>query len=136
MTNGANTWGVQFSHIKWLESLLQAHDNVLNVSRHNDIIFEIDRQAQSDHLTLLCCNEYTMGLTLVHRALHEFGKLDIMYIGGGWCSYTKEAKGFCLKQQIGLYVTDEMSGALWKSAFWDYHKRDKDGNPEYHYGNG
>ncbi|WP_156972483.1 hypothetical protein [Nitrosospira sp. NpAV] len=72
-----------------------------------------------------------MGLTMVQRALHEFGTLNIIYIGGGWCGYTNEAKDFCLEAKIGLYVTDDMSGALWRDNFWTYHRKDKDGNPVY-----
>lgn len=130
--NGTNNWNVSFAHISWLEKLLISHANVATVSRHDDIVFEVDRKQQADHLAIFCCNEYTMGLTLVQRALHEFGKLDLIYIGGGWCGYTNEAKKFCLDQRIGLYVTEEMSGALWRSEFWSYYRKDTDGDPIYH----
>ena len=128
-SNGTNTWDVSFSHIAWFERLLKTHSNILNVSRHHDLLFEVDRKRQSDHLSIFCCNEYTMGLTMVQRAIHEFGTLNLIYIGGGWCGYTTEAKEFCLEAKIGLYVTDEMSGALWRDDFWSYHRKDKDGNP-------
>lgn len=130
--NGSNTWDVSYSHIAWFERLLTTHPNVSACFRHDDIVFEVDRERQRDHLTIVCCNEYTMSLTMVHRALHEFGPLSLIYIGGGWCSYTGEAKEFCLESKIGLYVTDEMSGALWRNDFWSYVKKDKDGNPVDH----
>lgn len=133
MTNGSNSWGVSFSHISWLERLLSTHGNVAEVSRRNDIVFDIVRKTYKDHLVVLCCNEYVMGLTQVHRALAEFGKLNIVYIGGGWCGYTRQAKEFTLDQQIGLFVTDELSGALWKREYWNHHKRDQKGDPEYFY---
>ncbi|SRR6266496_5699348 len=133
MTNGGNTWGVSFSHISWFDRLVRTHANVTNVTRHDDLVFELDRKAQQDHLTAFCCNEYTMGITSVQRALSEFGNLNIVYIGGGWCGYTREAKQFCLDSKIGLYVTDEMSGALWKDEFWDYHQKDREGNPLYRF---
>lgn len=129
--NGTNDWNVPFSDITWFSRLLRTHGNVTNISRHDDIVFEINRIKQSDRLKVFCCRQYSMGLTLVHRALAEFGSLNVIYIGGGWNGYTPEAKEFCLDQRIGLYVTDEMSGALWKDEYWDYHRRDKDGNPEY-----
>lgn len=132
MTNNcSNTWDVRYSHIAWFERLLTSHPNVQTVSRHHDLVFEVDRKQQMDHLTIFCCNEYTMGLTMVHRALHEFGDLSLIYIGGGWCGYTREAKEFCLDARIGLYVTDEMSGALGKTDSWNYHQKDRDGNPIY-----
>jgi hypothetical protein len=130
-SNGFNDWDVPFSHILWFERLLQTHQNIIAVSRHHDLIFEVDRKKQKDHLTVFCCRKYTMGLTMVQRALHEFGALNIIYIGGGWSGYTNEAKDFCLEAKIGLYVTDDMSGALWQDAFWAYYRKDKDGNSVY-----
>jgi hypothetical protein len=130
--NGANNWNVSFAHISWLERLLITHGNVLGVSRHDDLVFEVQRRRQADELSVVCLNEYTMGLTAVHRVIHELGKPSIIYVGGGWCGYTMQAKQFCLSEQIGLYVTDEMSGGLWANECWSYCKRDKDGNPVYH----
>lgn len=134
MTNGSNTWGVPFSDITWLSHLLENHRNVISVNRHRDILFTVARKTQNDALSVLCLREYTMGLTLVQRALQEFGELDVIYIGGGWNSYTSQAKDFCLKASIGLYVSDEMSGALWGNEYWTYHKKDAKGNPDYFIG--
>ncbi|NKC13838.1 MAG: hypothetical protein GKR94_17115 [Gammaproteobacteria bacterium] len=131
MTNGGNTWDVAYSRIVWFEQLLRSHQNVQTVQRRDDIIFEVERQKQRDHLIALCCYEYTMGITAVHRAQAEFGKLDLIHIGGGWCGYTEEAKKYCLSSRIGLYVSDEMTGALWRDEVWSYHKKDRDGNPIY-----
>ena len=79
---------------------------------------------QGIHMSVVCLNEYTMGFTAVQRVIQEFGKPGIIYIGGGWCGYTQQAKDFCLREHIGLYVTDEMSGALWADEYWTYHKID------------
>ncbi|GAB2469092.1 hypothetical protein GCM10027082_20760 [Comamonas humi] len=122
--NGNNAWGVPFSDITWFERLLQNHDNVTNIQRHDDIIFEIDRTRQSDHLKIMCCRQYTMSITLVQKALSDFGKLNIIYIGGGWNSYDTDAKLFCIQQRIGLYTTPEMSGGLWENDYWSYEKPD------------
>jgi hypothetical protein len=130
-SNGSNEWNVPFSDIAWFERLLRTHRNVNDVSRHDDIVFNVERVRQRDQLTILCCRQYAMGITLVHRALAEFGRLSVIYIGGGWNGYTSEAKDFCVNQQIGLYVTDEMSGALWRDDYWAYHRRDSEGNPEF-----
>ena len=133
MTNGQNAWGVRFSHITWFERFLRTHGNVVEASRHDDIIFDIVRKKQGDQLVALCCNEYTAGITIVQRALAEFGGVNVIYIGGGWCGYTAQAKEFCVSSRIGIFVTDEMMGALWADDYWNYHKRDQNGNPIYHY---
>lgn len=133
MTNGKNAWGVPYSQITWFERLLAGHGNVARVERHDDIVFEVDRKAPADHIKMLCCREYTMGVTAVLRGLSEFGAVNIFYIGGGWCGYTREAKEFGLAQKIGIFISDEMTGALWKNDYWAYHKRNKDGHPIYFY---
>jgi hypothetical protein len=124
--NGSNNWGVAFSHITWFQRLLVTHGNVTNIDRHDDVIFEVDRVRQSDHLTILCCSEYTMSLTLVQKALAEFGDLNIIHIGGGWNSYTYDAKDFCFSRHTGLYASPEITGALWKNEFWSYEKPNTD----------
>lgn len=130
--NGSNSWDVSFAHISWFERLLRAHGNCGTLTRRDDLVFELYRKQQKDHLSVVCLNEYTMGITAVQRVIHEFGKPSIIYIGGGWCGYTEQAKQFCLSEGIGLYVTNEMSGALWATEYWAYHQRDRDGNPIYH----
>jgi len=122
--NGSNSWGVPFSDVTWFERLLLNHNNVTNVDRHDDIVCEVDRVKQSDHLRIFCCRQYTMTLTLVQKAIAEFGPLNIIYIGGGWNSYSDDAKDFCTGQRIGLYTTPEMSGGLWRNEYWSYEKPD------------
>lgn len=135
MSNGANTWGVSYAQIVWFQNLLIGHQNVEpGASRSQDILFTIQRHKQEDELRVLCCNEYVMGQTAVQRAIAEFPSPNIIYVGGTWCKYTKQAKDYCLQNRIGLYNSGEMSGALWANDFWAYHKRDKDGDPVYFFG--
>jgi hypothetical protein len=131
MSNGTNTWGVRFSKIVWFEKLLQGHSNIATVKRDRDILFTVQRRSPSDTLSILACDEYVAGMEVVLRALHEFGPLNIIHVGGGWCGYTEEAKRFCLDNKIGIYITDEMSGALWKRDYWAYHKTDEKGDAHY-----
>lgn len=133
MTNGQNDWGVSFSKIAWLERLLYNHPNVLDVNRQADIYFTVRRQKQKDSLAVLACDEYAAGMEVVLRACSEFKKIDIIHVGGGWCGYTGPAKQYCRENRIGIYVSDEMSGALWADEYWSYHKHDKKGDPVYFY---
>ena len=131
MTNGSNNWGVDYSSIKWVENLLVSHRNVLRVERHDDICFSVNRSNQNDIIEIVTCQEYTAGHAVVQRALSDFGNIDIIHIGGSWNGYTRDAKQYCIQNRIGLYVSNEMSGALWKDDFWAYHQRDDEGNPSY-----
>jgi hypothetical protein len=133
MTNGSNDWGVSFSRISWLDKVLRAHDNIKSVTRHNDIVFELERRSPGDHLRLICCDEYALGMLVVQRALTEFAPLHIISSGGSWTGYTPEAKEHCINAKIGLYNSTEINGALRKVDYWDFHRTDDKGNPEYCY---
>ena len=105
MTNGSNSWNVSFSYISWLDRLLKNHDNVTNVERHDDIIFEIDRKGQKDHLKVLCCNEYAMGLTLVQRGLSEFGNVNIFILAADGTDTPALLRNFVWRRRLeSLYL--------------------------------
>jgi hypothetical protein len=130
MNSGGNTWGVSFSRITWLNSVLKNHPNVRNVFRRDDIVFDIQRNT-GPAITLVCLDEYTLGVAAAERVFEEFPDAKLIYVGGNWNKYTFEAKELCRSRGIGLYNASEINGALWKNEFATYCKRDKDGNPIY-----
>jgi hypothetical protein len=133
MTNGSNDWGVTFGRISFLDQILRNHGNVANVNRERDILFTVNRRNQSDVLRVLCCEEYAFGVTLLNRALTEFGSLEVVYVGGEWNGYTVDAKEQCLAQHIGLYNIKEIAGGLWRNDYWAYNRKAEDGNPVFAY---
>lgn len=130
MTNGANSWGVSYSRIAWLETVIKSHDNVASFSRHNDIIMEVTRKIGCP-LIIICLDEYTLGEAAARRVMQEFPSVNFISVGGNWNGYAPEAKALCLSNRIGLFNSSELSGALFKDEFWTYHKKDKEGNPIY-----
>ena len=132
MSNGSNDWGVTFGRISWLGEALESHRNVLRVMRHDDVIFEVTR-VKGSSLTIICLDEYALGVAVLRRIDREFSRVNFIYVGGNWNGYTPEAKERCVSRQIGLYNASEISGALWKDDFWTYVKKDDKGNPEYQY---
>lgn len=132
MTNGSNSWGISYSRIAWLENAVKSHDNIINVTRHDDIIIEAERKDGSS-ITIICLDEYALGESGIYRVLQEFPSVNFISVGGNWNGYTPEAKRLCLERKIGLFNSSELTGALWKNDFWNYHQRDKDGNPVYQF---
>lgn len=132
MNNGSNEWGVSFSRIAWLESAIGNHGNVLTVSRHDDIILEVERE-KGGQVTVICLDEYSFGEAAAHRVFQEFPEVDFISVGGNWNGYTPEAKKLCISKKIGLYNSSELTGALWLENFWSYAAKDDDGNPVYQY---
>lgn len=108
--------------------ILSAHDNVQSYERTKDILFKFQRKSQKDTITLLGADEYVYSLALVRRAIEDFGPIDIISVGGSWNGYSQQAKDYCLENKIGLYNSNELSGGIWKDEFWEYFRKDKDGN--------
>ena len=113
MSNGRNDWNVSYVYIVWLEKLLNSHGNVRNITRIRDIYFEVKRINQNDTITILCLNEYSMGVTMVHRAIDEFSPLNIIYVGGNWNRYTSEADEYCSENGMGICNASGISKMLW-----------------------
>lgn len=132
MTNGGNSWGVSYSRIVWLEDAVKNHDNVVSVSRHDDIILEVKRR-RGCALVIICLDEYALGESGVRRVMQEFPAVNFISVGGNWNGYVHEAKELCLSRKIGLFNSSELSGALFKDDFWAYHKKDQEGSPSYPY---
>jgi hypothetical protein len=93
----------------------------------------VKRTQQRDSLRILCCDEYAFGVTFLTRAIGEFGPLNIIFVGGAWHGYTREAKEECADRKIGLYNAQELNGALWKNKYWSYNRKGEEGNPIFAY---
>lgn|ERR1043166_2826167 len=132
MRNGSNNWGVCFSRVSWLEAALRDHGNIRSVTRHDDIVFEVERISGSS-LTILCLDEYSFGESAAQRVFQEFPDVNLISVGGNWNGYTPEAKQLCLSRHVGLYNSSEINGAIWKDDFWNYFRKDPKGNPDYPY---
>lgn len=126
--NGKNDYDATFGRIMFLQRILEAHADVTIRSRHDDIVFEFERPGQGDHLTVVCLDEYTVSLETVMRVVAEFPDTNVIYVGGKWNVYTREAFEFCEKRNIGIYNAGELAGGLYRKNFWSYEKFDEDGN--------
>lgn len=131
MPKHRNNWGVSYSVISFLERALSNHGNVQNVTRKDDIIFHIIRSRNMSNITLLCADEYAFSLALVHRCQEEFPDVNCISVGGAWNGYTWEAKKYCKENEIGLFVSPELLGALWHEKYWEFCPKDTEGNPFY-----
>lgn len=128
--NGQNEWGVSYGRITFLERILATHPNVATLDRHDDIVFEVQRNQQGDELTVVCVDPYTASLELVMQIVQAFPTVDIIFVGGKWAGYTQEAYDFCQERRIGIYNAAEIGGGLHKDAYWSYEKVDEEGNPK------
>ncbi len=120
MSEQYNPWNVGFSRTSFLFRVLSSHDNVLNLRRERDILFLFNRKKQGDEMRLLGCDEYVFSLALAHRAVEDFGPLNMICVGGKWNGYSRQAREFCEGRRIGLYNVGELNGALRANGYWNY----------------
>ena len=57
----------------------------------------------------ICLHEYTCGIGKVLEIREKFRDVNLIYVGGMWNSYTKEAKEYCLANEMGLFRLDHAS---------------------------
>lgn len=126
--NGENDYGVSFGRIMFLDKILRSHTTIAVRSRHDDIIFEVERLDQGDHLTVACLDTYVASLEIVMRVTEEFPNTNVIFVGGKWNGYTQEAYDFCKERNIGIYNAGEFAGGIHRKDFWSYEKFDEDGN--------
>lgn len=131
--DNASPWNVSFSRTSFTSRMLSKHGNVDKLIRSKDIYFDFVRKEQGDQIKLLAADEYVFSLALVHRALDDFGEINIISVGGNWNGYSHQAKEYCTSHKIGLFNSTELNGAIWKTAYWDYVKKDEDGNRLYQF---
>ncbi|MDQ2149222.1 hypothetical protein RBI22_10945 [Alcaligenaceae bacterium C4P045] len=84
-------------------------------------------------ITVLCLDEYVFGEAGARRVFQEHPNINFISVGGNWNGYTPEAKQLCLSRHIGLFNSSELSGAIFRDDFWNYHKKDNKGNPSYQF---
>lgn len=125
-----NNWDVSYSTIVYVERALRAHVKVRSFRRSKDIMFDIEL-VDGESIRMVLVNEYTLGLAAVHAVLAEFPGVGYIVTSASWNGYTREAKEFGNKNDVGIFVFGEFFGSLhWKEPK-KYHTKDEDGNPTF-----
>jgi len=127
-----NDWGVSYSTISFVEQALTNHAKVASFERSKDIVFDIELES-GRRITMLLLDEYTLGVAAIHEALAEFPGVEYIVTGGNWNAYTREAKEFGRRNDLGVFVIGEFLGALHWSEPKKYYQKDHRGNPAFHY---
>jgi hypothetical protein len=77
MSNGSNDFGVSYAQISFVDRMLAAHPNLVEVTRSNDIQFDIVRE-RVEPIRLVCLNEYACGLARVFEAQAVFPGVNLI----------------------------------------------------------
>lgn len=127
-----NSWNVSYNVITFFEKAMNGHGKVASVNRTKDIFFTVkDKEDRTFKVLLL--NEYCIGLATVFKVIDEFPDTEYIVTGANWNGYTKEAKDYCMENNLGLFNLGEFLGALNWTNPKNYYKKDTDGKPIYAY---
>lgn len=120
MQNGSNNWDVSYGAIRFVEQALNGHSKVEAFTRHDDIVFEIDRVDGMSEVTAVLVNRYTLGLADLFQALDEFPRMNCLVTSANWNSYTAEAKRYGMDNGICVFKVGEFLGALYSKEMMRY----------------
>lgn len=112
MANGSNDWDVSYAAIRFVEDVLSSHPKVVDFSRHDDIVFEIQRPDGVSDITAVLVNRYTLGLADVLRAKREFPGMNCIVTSANWNHYTSDAKQYGIENGICVFNVSEFFGSL------------------------
>ncbi len=129
----SNNWDITFSHISFLEKALGRHKCVADYERSSDIMFTIERTERRPPLVAVLIERYTVSLADVLAVMGEFPSVQGIVTAGDWNRYTREAKEYGLAHSVGVFNITEFLGALWRTDFVGYVKKDEQGRPIYLY---
>lgn len=127
-----NDWGVSYSAISFAERVLSGHNKVASFLRTKDILFTIDHK-NGEIIKMLLVDEYCLGLAAIHRARSEFPDADYIVTCANWNGYTREAKEYGSKNNIGIFNIGEFLGSLNWTNPKTYYQKDEYGNRIYAY---
>lgn len=122
-------WNLSNSGKKFFEKLLQQHTNVQSYTIVDEILFKVKRKLGSD-IDMIVVDQYALSEADVIDIISKNRSINIICLSGAWSRYTYEAKQYALERNIGVFVPQEINGAISKSQkLWEYVKKEKDGTP-------
>jgi hypothetical protein len=128
MAEPKNNWAIEIHGIQFFEKILRGHGNVGDFARNRDILFSFER-GKGEPVTAVIVNEYILGLDAYHGIRAEFPEATWIVNLASWNCYTKDAKQAAVDDDVGLFLPEELTGALWSSNPARYQRRDEDGRP-------
>ena len=80
-----NNIGVHYSTITYFERMLS------NLPGVRDVLFLLEFDGYRAGRSILLCNEYVLSGSAIESFIHQFGRFDIVCVGGNWNSWSEEA---------------------------------------------
>lgn len=115
--------------IVFLEDRLRSHTKVECFEKTDDYCYLIKRRLGLRDIELLITDLYTIGIADLIEQKNNYPKMNAMLTISSWNGYTKSVKDEAKKEHIGIFVFSEFLGALNYDEFWNYIKKDNEGEP-------
>lgn len=116
--NVVNAYGVTFGRITFLQKIVEGHDNVKSFSRHDDIVFDLDREKKGDNIQVVCVDEYVLSDAMARQVWQDFPSVDIIFVGGKWNHTSTPASDFCKSKRIAICNAGNVNAVLLKTRYW------------------
>lgn len=116
--NGENSYGVTFGRIMFLQKIIEGHDNVKDFFRHQDLVFDVNRDKQGDTIQIVCVDEYVLSEAMARQVCQDFPNVCVIFVGGKWNHTSTPASTFCKSKKIAICNAGNLNVVLFKTKYW------------------
>lgn len=113
--------------IRFFETTISNHSATRRLEKTEDYHYKIHR-FDMPTFEVVVTNHYTIGLADYYEIKDEYPRIQGIVTISNWNGYTHQAKVAAKNQQIGIFVMNELLGALNWNEPYKYIKKDNEGN--------
>lgn len=113
--------------IDFFERAISNHNAILHWIKLDEYLYRIFRH-QMPTCDILVTNHYTIGLADYYELIGEHPSIHGIVTISNWNGYTHQAKVIARENHVGLFIMNELLGALHWNEPYKYFKTDDEGN--------
>lgn len=119
-------WPSHHGHFNFFEDRMTSHSSVIVLQNTSVGLYKIVRKADPRALTVFICDCYSFGCAEAMETIGNIGSIDAIIINSSWCSYSMDAKHYCIDKKIGLFNIGDFMRSIHIKNFWSYLNEDED----------
>jgi hypothetical protein len=112
-------WMSYYKNYNFFEDRIRRHSKVRDICMIDGGLYKIELQ-NGKLLKIFICECYSYDMVEYYETVENLGKVDVVVINSLWCSYTLEAKHYCMGHGIGLFDISGFMAALNREKYWEF----------------
>ncbi|SHM99241.1 hypothetical protein SAMN02746066_04269 [Anaerosporobacter mobilis DSM 15930] len=113
--------------VRFFEKAIPNHSATKRLEKIENYHYIIHRHDMPT-FEVVVTNHYTIGLSDYYEIMDEYPNIQGIVTISNWNGYTNQAKMAAKEQHVGIFVMNELLGALTWNEPYKYIKKDDEGN--------